>query len=59
MQFSKAGIILLTRSYQDCVTFYGEVLGLPLMFRLDRAAPTPDHGLSNPGTSRDAVRYPQ
>jgi phosphoenolpyruvate carboxykinase (ATP) len=23
------------------------------------AAPTPGHGLSNPGTSRDAVRYPQ
>ncbi len=36
MQFSKAGIILFTGRYEDCVTFYGEVLGLPLMFRLDR-----------------------
>ena len=37
MQFSEAGIILFTSRYEDCVAFYGEVLGLPLMFRLDRA----------------------
>ncbi len=40
MQFSKAGIILFTRSYQDCVAFYREVLGLPLMFQFDRADST-------------------
>ena len=40
MQFSRAGIILVTRSYRDCVPFYGEVLGLALMFRLDRADST-------------------
>ncbi len=40
MQFSKAGIILLTGSYQDCVAFYGEVLGLPVLFRLDRVDST-------------------
>ena len=28
--------ILFTGRYEDRVTFYGEVLGLPLMFRLDR-----------------------
>ncbi len=37
MQISKAGIILVTERYEGCVAFFGEVLGLPLMFRLDRA----------------------
>ena len=37
MQISKAGIILFTGSYEDCVAFYGEVLGLALMFQFDRA----------------------
>ena len=40
MQFSKAGIVLFTERYEDCVAFYGEVLGLPLMFQLDRADST-------------------
>ena len=37
MQFSEAGIILFTSRYEDCVAFYGDVLGLALMFRFDRA----------------------
>ena len=40
MQFSKAGIILLTARYEDCVAFYRDVLELPLMFQLDRADST-------------------
>ena len=36
MQFDKAGIILLTECYEDCVAFYRDVLGLALLFRLDR-----------------------
>lgn len=36
MQFSKAGIILLTARYADCVAFYGKVLELSLLFQLDR-----------------------
>jgi lactoylglutathione lyase len=40
MHFSKAGIILLTDRYADCVAFYGEALKLPLMFKLDRADST-------------------
>ena len=40
MQISKAGIILFTASYEDCVAFYGEVLGLPVLFRLDTADST-------------------
>ncbi len=37
MQISKAGVILLTDRYEDCVAFYEEVLELPVLFRLDRA----------------------
>lgn len=31
----RSGFILYVRAYEACVEFYGEVLGLPLMFRTD------------------------
>ena len=36
MKFTKAGIILNTQKYQECVDFYGTILGLDIMFRIDR-----------------------
>jgi lactoylglutathione lyase len=36
MDFSKTGIILYTEKYQECVSFYGEVLELTLLFEIDR-----------------------
>ena len=36
MNFSKAGIILNTENYRDCVRFYGDTLGLELLFEIDR-----------------------
>ena len=36
MQFSKTGIVLNTENYPECVAFYGEVLGLDLLFEIDR-----------------------
>ena len=36
MDFSKAGIILYTEHYSECVRFYGDVLGLDLLFEIDR-----------------------
>ena len=36
MDVSKAGVILNTEKYEDCVSFYGEVLGLPLLYEIDR-----------------------
>ncbi len=35
MQFRRTGVILCTENYRDCVSFYREILGLPLMFALD------------------------
>ena len=35
MQFKRTGVILCTENYLDCVAFYHEILGLPLMFALD------------------------
>ena len=35
MQFSRTGVILFTEHYRDCVRFYSETLGLPVMFALD------------------------
>ena len=35
MHFSRTGVILCTENYRDCVTFYSQTLGLPLMFALD------------------------
>ncbi len=36
MEFSKAGIILLTERYDECVAFYGTTLGLKALHRIDR-----------------------
>ncbi len=36
MQFTKAGIILNTGRYADCVDFYGRVLGLEMLHQIDR-----------------------
>ena len=36
MDVTKAGIILNTENYEDCVKFYGEVLELPLLYEIDR-----------------------
>lgn len=35
MHFSRTGVILCTENYRDCVSFYSESLGLPVMFALD------------------------
>ena len=36
MEFTTAGIILLTQNYEACLTFYGSVLGLKAMHKIDR-----------------------
>ena len=36
MKFTKAGIILNTQKYQESVDFYGTILGLDIMFKIDR-----------------------
>ncbi|MEM7224534.1 MAG: VOC family protein [Pseudomonadota bacterium] len=35
MKLARSGIILFTFHYEACVAFYGERLGLPLLFTLD------------------------
>ncbi len=35
MKFARTGVILSTENYSQCVSFYTETLGLPLMFALD------------------------
>lgn len=40
MEFARTGIILNTENYTACVRFYRQVLGLPLMFALDRPGST-------------------
>jgi len=37
MDFTQAGVILYTQNYRECVDFYGDALGLDLMFEIDRA----------------------
>lgn len=37
MKFTKAGVILFTQKYQECVDFYGKVLGLEILHKIDRA----------------------
>ena len=37
MKFTKAGVILFTHKYQECVDFYGNVLGLEILHLIDRA----------------------
>ncbi len=36
MVFSQAGVILFTEHYEQCVAFYGSVLELDLLHRIDR-----------------------
>ncbi len=36
MDYSKAGIILNTGKYPECVKFYGEVVGLETLYEIDR-----------------------
>ena len=36
MKFTKSGIILFTENYEQCVEFYGSVLELDLLHRIDR-----------------------
>ena len=36
MDFSKAGLILNTEKYAECVNFYGDILGLDLLFEINR-----------------------
>jgi lactoylglutathione lyase len=36
MRLSRSGIVLLTENYRDCVAFYRDTLGLPVLFALDR-----------------------
>lgn len=36
MKFTRAGLILNTDNYQECVHFYGTILGLECMFKFDR-----------------------
>lgn len=38
MKFSRSGIILCTAHYLDCVAFYRDTLGLPVLFALDNEA---------------------
>ena len=35
MKFSRTGVILCTEKYTECVSFYSEILELPVMFSLD------------------------
>ena len=36
MKFTRAGFILNPENYQECVYFYGNILGLEFMFKIDR-----------------------
>ena len=36
MKFTMAGIILFTQNYEECVKFYGAVLELDVMHKIDR-----------------------
>ena len=36
MNFTRAGIILFTENYEDCVTFYGKTLDLEVLHEIDR-----------------------
>ena len=40
VKYSQAGIIQFVQRYAECVAFYGEVLELPVLFRLERAEST-------------------
>ncbi len=37
MKFTRTGVILLTENYRQCVSFYTDVLELPIMFSLDNS----------------------
>lgn len=50
MDFSKAGIILFTENYVQYVDFYGLVLELPLLHKIDRVSRLGnDSGIFRPG----------
>lgn len=36
MNFTMAGIILFTQNYEECVDFYGSVLALDVLHKIDR-----------------------
>lgn len=36
MKFTKAGIILNTQKYKECLNFYGNILGLEILHEIDR-----------------------
>lgn len=36
MKFTRAGIILFTQNYEECVAFYGSVLELEVLHEIDR-----------------------
>ena len=36
MKFTRAGLILNTENFQECVHFYGTILGLECRFKIDR-----------------------
>ncbi|GAB5436590.1 VOC family protein [Falsiruegeria mediterranea] len=36
MNFTTAGVILFTQNYEACVDFYGHLLGLEMLHRIDR-----------------------
>lgn len=35
MKFDRTGIILYTLAYTECVAFYQDILGLPILFKTD------------------------
>lgn len=36
MNFTRSGVILFTQNYEACVAFYGSVLGLEILHKIDR-----------------------
>lgn len=37
MHFTMAGVILFTKNYEECVDFYGDILELETLHKIDRA----------------------
>jgi lactoylglutathione lyase len=36
MNFTMAGVILFTQNYEECVNFYGDILELEMLHKIDR-----------------------
>ncbi len=36
MKYARTGIILNTRHYSECVAFYKDIMGLPVLYAIDR-----------------------